>query len=63
MISKSIFKSKTFWLNVVGILGLAEETFRGNEQVAKWIGFGLGVANIILRYVSTEPVHITEPKE
>ena len=50
---KSIFKSKTFWANVIA----------GSANLAGIIPIpyfteGLAVANIILRMVTKEPVHV-----
>lgn len=66
MESKSIFTSKTFWVNVVAFgaavagafgidLGLDAET-----QTAI-VGGAMAVANIVLRLVTKESVHVVNP--
>jgi len=53
--SKSIFKSKTFWFNVLGI-GVAVASggiIPGNVATPV-----IAVGNVVLRLVTKEPVHI-----
>ncbi len=54
---KSIFTSKTFWVNVIGIVAIVVQTTTGKllidaeAQVAI-----LAVINVILRAITKEPV-------
>lgn len=62
--SKSLFLSKTFWVNVLGVIigiggyvtGLVPAEY---EAIAV---SGLAFLNVVLRTMTKEPVHITEPK-
>ena len=56
--SKSIFQSKTVWFNVGTALVAAAAGGLGYQfptEVAFWIAL---VGNTILRYATSEPVHI-----
>ena len=65
MNSKSIFASKTLWLNILGPLfgyigtkyGLA---LTPDQQLAV-IGIGMAGANALMRLVTRQPVHVTAP--
>jgi len=48
---KSIFQSKTFWANVLGIAVMF-----ANVLPPKYSGMALAAINIALRTVTTEPV-------
>ena len=61
MESKSIFVSKTFWLNAItlaiAIIGITKpEILHINADTLLWI---TSVLNIILRYISSGAVSIT----
>jgi len=64
MEAKKFWKSKTFWVNVIGILVLAipqliealTQTFPQADLISVWGGFVLAVLNIILRFVTEQPV-------
>lgn len=56
--SKSLFKSKTFWFNIVtATLQLSQVLPLPVEYTALIVGVG----NIALRFVTETPVHVTEP--
>ena len=65
MDSKSIFLSKTVWLNILGPVfvwlgakyGLQVDT----ETQMEIVGGALGIANILMRLVTTQPIHIINP--
>lgn len=60
MPSKSIFKSKTFWLN---ILGTAITVASSGVIPAKAAVPTLAVGNVILRLISQDPTHIIPPED
>ena len=59
---KPLFKSKTFWVNLVVTLvaiGTSLTDFsliQENPQVVALIGAFIGGANIVLRVITTEPI-------
>ena len=60
--SKSIFASKTFWLNVLGpvFAWLATEygfALTPKEQL-EVIGIGMSAANVVMRFLTKTPVHV-----
>ena len=65
MNGKPIIKSKTFWVNlataVAGVLATlgGSELIQDNPQVAGIFATVIGVANVLLRLVTKEPVSIT----
>lgn len=61
---KSIFKSRTFWTNmlvlaagVVGYVG-GHEVIQQYPQVVAISGAVVGAINIVLRFLTTEPVKV-----
>ena len=57
MDSKSIWLSKTFWINVFAIVAMVVQmVFTGFVVPAEWQVTFLGVVNIILRLVTKQPV-------
>ncbi len=57
--AKSIFKSRTFWFNAAGLLMLGAQLALGHHWIAPADqGFVVGVGNIILRIVTTQPVTV-----
>lgn len=63
MFSKSLFTSKTFWVNLLtGIVTVAGE-YSGiiPPAWAPYIAAAVGVANIVLRLLTNTPVHVTTP--
>lgn len=66
MFSKSIFKSSTFWINVgvaVAAWLLHHEAVMSDAGIdAHAQLFIIAIANIVLRYKTTEAVHVIEPK-
>ena len=59
---KPIYKSKTFWLNLIGLIVLALEGINEPEYL-EYTAYGLVIANVALRLVTNEGVSlgITEP--
>ncbi len=64
MFSKSLFASKTFWINLLaGFVGVAgEASGLIPAAYAPYIAAAVGIANIILRLVSNGPVHVVTPQ-
>ena len=64
---KSIFKSKTFWVNaaviIVGVASMLTDPVQYGPEVAKWAAVVLAVVNIVLRTVTTGPVSIKPQKK
>lgn len=64
---KSIFKSKTFWVNaaviIVGVATMLTDPVQYGPEVAKWAAVVLAVVNIILRTVTTGPVSVMPQKK
>ena len=55
---KSIFNSKTFWVNVVALAAMITQGITGNEIITIEIqGTILAVINIVLRTITKEPVN------
>jgi len=54
---KSIFTSKTFWTNVVGLVAMTVQGITGKELINLEIqGTILAVINIVLRTITKDPV-------
>ena len=53
---KSPFKSWTLWVNVIGGAAVAAFTALGEVSDAGWIAVGLSIANLALRFKTTQPV-------
>lgn len=61
--SKSIFTSKTFWFNALTGVADAIGQFSGliPVQYQPFIALASAIINVGLRYVSSQPVHVTAP--
>lgn len=55
--SKSLFKSKTFWLNVLGVAAFAAPQAIVNPVT---LGYVLAGLNVAVRVLTTGPVHVLE---
>ncbi len=57
---KSIFASKTFWFNtitgIVAVVGTLTHSFQFTGHVAEIFTGILSVGNIILRFLTTQPI-------
>jgi hypothetical protein len=65
MPSKPFWESKTFWANLiialVAVLELANVSpLPLPEGSGEWLIFAAGVLNILLRFVTTQPVTMTD---
>ena len=62
---KSIFKSKTAWVNLLMAISiiLPELVDLGFHIPAKWMGLTVLVVNLILRFMTTEGVALTDQKK
>jgi len=58
METKSILKSKTFWINLLMALAviIPELVDLGFNIPAKWSGLAIVVVNLILRLMTTQPI-------
>ena len=67
-IMKSIFKSKTIWVNVIAGAGTLITMLMNSDIVAQnpeWVAYGttaLAVINLVLRMVTKEPVAVLPGK-
>jgi len=57
--AKSFLKSKTFWVNLVGVVILVLQ-FALDEYVIDpdWQGVGLGILNILIRFKTDKPIYL-----
>ena len=61
--SKSIFKSKTLWFNVLAFVVIISNAFgfgefKANDTVFEVVAVLIPILNIILRKITTQPVHL-----
>lgn len=60
--SKPWWQSKTIWISaltlIIGIVGFiaGQDFIASNPQVAGWFTMGLGLLNIILRFLTGKPI-------
>ena len=63
---KSIFKSKTFWINaaviVIAVATMLTDPVQYGPEVAKWAAVVLAAVNIGLRMITTGPVAVKPQK-
>lgn len=66
MDSKPFYRSTTFWLNALFVLGTAAEWIIGNPGLLEGLGVSptaqaaiLAVANVLLRFRTKRPVSLT----
>jgi uncharacterized membrane protein len=60
MDSKSIFVSKTFWVNLLSLVGMVAQGVTGNEVFPLEVQASiLTIINIILRFVTKTAVSVT----
>ena len=57
--AKSIWVSKTFWVNVLAVVGDIILNMTGHALPAGWDITALGIINLILRTVTKQPVSWT----
>lgn len=59
--SKSVFKSKTFWVNVISFAAYALAYPQINSVIpAQDASMALFAVNIILRFATSQPVSLTD---
>jgi len=60
MKSKSIFSSKTFWVNLVSAVGMGAVEYTGTQLPVDngTVAAALAIANIFLRKLADRPVHV-----
>src|SRR5690606_30458819 len=64
MESKNLFLSRVFWDNVIGLLAMFLDRFGVEVPVSDQeliVGAVLAIANIILRILTKQPVHVAKP--
>ena len=61
--TKSIFLSKTFWLNAVSAVIAVGGSLSGilPDQYDKYVLGAVSLANILLRLITSEGVHVAKP--
>ncbi len=62
MNAKSIFASKTFWFAVLTAAGSAAWPFLKDYVTPEQAGLIVAAANIVLRFVTTQPVTVLSGK-
>lgn len=60
-VSKSLFQSKTFWVNALTIVAEIAQLVSGLRVVpTEYMAVGLGILNVILRSLTNQPVHLVK---
>lgn len=60
--NKSKFKSKTVWVNSLTVLASVlvalqnHDLIASNAQATAWIIAAIGATNVVLRFLTTEPI-------
>lgn len=63
MFSKSMFASKTFWINTIGVALEIAQLVSGLRVVpSQYMALILGVLNVVMRSLTNQPVHFVAPK-
>lgn len=64
MESKSIFRSKLFWINVLAAIVEIGQSLSGTNLVPSGhLLVGVNIANILLRRLTSDPVHVVTPRQ
>ena len=58
--TKSLFSSKTFWMNAIAFSVEIFQSLADTQVVPEqWILVGLPIANIVMRWITKDPVTLT----
>lgn len=59
--SKSLFQSRTFWVNALTIVAEIAQLVSGLRVVpTEYMAVALGIVNVILRSLTNQPVHLVK---
>lgn len=64
--SKSVFLSKTFWVNAVALVAMVASQYGFDipvEEQAVVVTFGLALVNVVLRAMTHKAVHVLPKKD
>ncbi len=59
MEKKAFYLSKTFWVNIISIVGVFTAHFAGYEINAEMTVTILGVINVVLRFITKKEITLT----